>query len=112
MPRSRAEPVVEAVELDAVATPHADQLTRSVATLVEASVTGDIQAAGTALAEIEHRVRDVEPRASVPFATSVSEFVRDGWTCRYCGANTIAPPVLRVLSRLHPQDFPYHGHVP
>jgi hypothetical protein len=107
-PLSGTERVLEAVELDAVATPHADQLTRSVVTLVEASVGGDAQAASAALGEIAHRVRDVEPRAGVPFATSVSVFVRDGWTCRYCAAKTIAAPVLRVLSRLHPQDFPYH----
>lgn len=45
----------------------------------------------------------------MPFATSVRVFVcQGGWTCRYCAAKTIAPPVLRVVSRLHPQDFPYH----
>lgn len=91
-----------------MASPHTDLLTRSIATLVEASVGGDSQAARAALIDIEHRIRDVERRAGVPLATSATVFVRDCWTCRYCAAKTIAPPVLRVLSRLHPQEFPYH----
>jgi 5-methylcytosine-specific restriction endonuclease McrA len=33
---------------------------------------------------------------------------RDSWTCRYCRARTIAPPILRFLSELYPDEFPYH----
>ncbi|MDP8908131.1 MAG: HNH endonuclease [Chloroflexota bacterium] len=41
-------------------------------------------------------------------ATSLTVFRRDRWTCRYCGGRTIAPPVLRALSSLYPDEFPYH----
>jgi 5-methylcytosine-specific restriction endonuclease McrA len=51
-------------------------------------------------------VREVAERTDVPLATRVAVFVRDCWTCRYCGATTIAPPVLRVLSRLYPRAVP------
>ncbi|MBV8734918.1 MAG: HNH endonuclease [Solirubrobacterales bacterium] len=33
---------------------------------------------------------------------------RDYWTCRYCRAQTVAPPVLRFLSEIYPEEFPYH----
>jgi 5-methylcytosine-specific restriction endonuclease McrA len=35
---------------------------------------------------------------------------RDCWTCRYCRARTVAPPVLRFLSEIYPEEFPYHPH--
>jgi hypothetical protein len=35
-------------------------------------------------------------------------FRRDCWTCRYCGGQTVAPPVLRVLSHMYPDRFPFH----
>lgn len=35
-------------------------------------------------------------------------FVRDGFIDRYCGQRLIFTPVLRLLSRLFPDDFPLH----
>lgn len=35
-------------------------------------------------------------------------FVRDGFIDRYSGARLVFPPVLRVLSVVMPDDFPYH----
>jgi len=35
-------------------------------------------------------------------------FVRDGFIDRYSGERLIFPPVLRVLSSVLPEDFPYH----
>ena len=32
---------------------------------------------------------------------------RDFFTCRYCGIRTIFTPVLRAISDIHPEDFPY-----
>jgi 5-methylcytosine-specific restriction endonuclease McrA len=37
-------------------------------------------------------------------------FARDSYTCRYCERETIAPPVLRVVSRVYPELFRYHPH--
>jgi hypothetical protein len=37
-------------------------------------------------------------------------FRRDGWICRYCGGKTVFFPVMAVLGRLFPQEFPYDSH--
>ena len=78
------------------------------AQLVDASLRSAPADVESALAAVEHRVADIEPRRGLPLATTVSVFQRDCWTCRYCAGTTIAPPVLRVLSRLYPDRFPYH----
>jgi hypothetical protein len=83
-------------------------LAEAVKALVDASVAADVSAAEGALSAIEHRILDIEPRRGVPFAETVAVFKRDCWTCRYCGGRTIAPPVLRLLSRMYPDRFPYH----
>lgn len=84
------------------------KLADAVAALVDASAGGDRRAVEAALGAVEHRVRDIEPRSGLSLATTVAVFERDHWTCRYCGGKTVAPPVLRVLSRLYPEQFPYH----
>ena len=91
-----------------MASPHAAELAEAVAALVDASLASDPSSVETALAAIEQRVVDIEPRRGVPLATAASVFKRDCWTCRYCAGTTIAPPLLRVLSRLYPERFPYH----
>jgi hypothetical protein len=35
-------------------------------------------------------------------------FARDSYTCRYCERQTIAPPVLRVVSHVFPTRFRFH----
>jgi hypothetical protein len=35
-------------------------------------------------------------------------FVRDGFLDRYSGTRLLFPPVLRLISQLLPQDFPFH----
>jgi 5-methylcytosine-specific restriction endonuclease McrA len=39
---------------------------------------------------------------------STRVFIRDGFIDRYTGDRLVFPPVLRVLSRVLPADFPYH----
>lgn len=34
-------------------------------------------------------------------------YARDGYQCRYCGGKVVLTPVMRLLSRLHPEAFPY-----
>jgi len=51
----------------------------------------------------------VEPRkSSVPLKTRLEVFRRDNYTCRYCGKKTVFLGVLRLLSSLLPNEFPYH----
>ncbi len=96
------------VELAAVASPHTARLAEAVKALVEASAAADPSHVEEALNAVEHRIVDIEPRRGVPFVEMVAVFQRDSWTCRYCGNQTVAPPVLRVLSHMYPDRFPYH----
>lgn len=91
-----------------MASPHTARLAEAVNALVDGSVATNPSAVEEALSAIEHRIVDVEPRRGVSFAEMVAVFRRDCWTCRYCGSHTIAPPVLRVLSHMYPDRFPYH----
>lgn len=83
-------------------------MAEAVKALAEASVTASPQGVEEALAAVEYRVMEIEARRGVPFGDMVAVFVRDCWTCRYCGSRTIAPPVLRALSLLYPDRFPHH----
>lgn len=37
-------------------------------------------------------------------------FLQDRFTCRYCGQRTLFVPVLRAVSAMMPDVFPYHAH--
>lgn len=91
-----------------MASPHRDGLAEAVRSLAAASLTGPREAVEASLAAVEHGVTEIERRRGLPLVESVAVFQRDCWTCRYCGGQTIAPPVLRVLSSLYPDQFPYH----
>jgi hypothetical protein len=88
--------------------PYTARMAEEVKALAEASVGASPDEVEAALAAIEHRVTDLESRRNPPFADTVAVFVRDCWTCRYCGSHTIALPVLRALSLLYPNRFPHH----
>lgn len=91
-----------------MASSHTTRLAAAVQALVDATVAVDADAKQGALAAVAHQVQEVPRRASVPVATTFTVFRRDSWTCRYCGGETVALPVLRVLSSLYPDAFPYH----
>ena len=88
--------------------PSAEQLASALGTLVAATLTGDNARAGEILAAIGQRRIEIARRRSPSIAVKVAIHVRDSWTCRYCRARTIAPPVLRFLSEIYPDEFPYH----
>ena len=41
-------------------------------------------------------------------ADMLSIFVRDGFVDRYTGEKLLFPPVLRILSEIYPDEFPFH----
>ncbi len=91
-----------------MASPHTTRVAEAVKALAEATIAANAAAVEEALSVVEHRIMDIEPRRALPLLETVAVFQRDCWTCRYCGGQTIAPPVLRVLSRMYPDRFPYH----
>jgi 5-methylcytosine-specific restriction endonuclease McrA len=90
------------------ASPSAEQITTALGELVAATLAGDPARAAEVLAAVGQRRIEIERRRAVPIALKVAIHRRDSWTCRYCGARTVAPPVLRFLSELYPDEFPYH----
>jgi 5-methylcytosine-specific restriction endonuclease McrA len=88
--------------------PHAEQLTASVCELAQASLRDDGARVAELLAQIGHRVAEIERRVNVPRAEQVRIYRRDSWTCRYCGLRTVPIPVLRVISSRYPDQFPHH----
>ena len=51
---------------------------------------------------------DPKARPSPSIRKWAGVFERDSYTCRYCGQKTIAPPVLRVVSKAYPTLFRFH----
>ena len=49
-------------------------------------------------------------RDTIPQWQQVELFLRDNFTCRYCGKHTIFIGTLRAVNALLPNDFPYHPH--
>ena len=78
------------------------------ATIVRARIAGDESAALTAIDDIAftplERKKERWPAQSV----IAMAYARDRYQCRYCGKRLILTPVLRLLSRLYPEQFPYH----
>jgi hypothetical protein len=76
--------------------------------LVATTLGDDAAQAEQVLAEIGQRRIEIERRRAMPTTLRVAIHRRDSWTCRYCRARTIAPPVLRFLSEIYPDEFPFH----
>ena len=73
-----------------MSSPHTARLGEAVKALVDASVAADPSAVEAALAAVEHRIVDIEPRRGVPFAQTVAVFQRD------CLARRARPPQVRT----------------
>ena len=92
--------------------PTAERLTAGVRELAKATLGEDTTAANDVLARIAHRVAEVEPRTSVPLATTVAVYRRDSWTWILrrtdypdpCTANS--QPFTRTTSRITPTGRP------
>jgi hypothetical protein len=64
----------------------------------------------SAIARREYPFVPAPPAVSRKYteAQALSVFVRDGFVDRYSGDLLVFPPVLRVLTALLPDDFPFH----
>jgi hypothetical protein len=81
---------------------------------------GAIERACTALCSKGAAAAGAALRAEYPFVVSIPEnrrynelqslqvFLRDGFIDRYSGQRLVFPGVLRLLSKLLPQEFPFH----
>jgi hypothetical protein len=73
-----------------------------------ALASNDIVAAGRVL-DADYPFKSIEPSTrKYTQIQSVGVFMRDGFIDRYSGSRLVFPGVLRLLSILLPQKFPYH----
>lgn len=93
-----------------VASPIAQHLADALEQLVAATLQADGPATARILAAIGQQRIELERRRGVSIGLRVAVHRRDCWTCRYCRGRTVAPPVLRFLSEIYPDAFPYHPH--
>jgi hypothetical protein len=88
----------------ALADPYPDALAR----IINARIEGD---QATALAEM-NQIRFLPPERKAERWPAMSViagvYARDRYQCRYCGERVILTAVMRLVSRLYPDLFPYH----
>jgi DNA-directed RNA polymerase subunit RPC12/RpoP len=76
--------------------------------IIKACIAGDEVAASKALAGIRFEPRLRRPER-LPSRTVIARiYARDNYHCRYCGERVILTPVMRLVARLYPEQFPYH----
>jgi len=87
-----------------------DALVASLSAVVAALLEGRHGDANTLVATLRHASDGRLSRPVLPTTTIARVFVRDNFTCRYCGVRTVPPVVLRVLSVLYTDELPYDPH--
>ncbi|RKQ90875.1 HD domain-containing protein [Solirubrobacter pauli] len=124
VPEEPAEGVPAALVIPEPDNAVADQLARVVRALV-AREPDQALAEISSLAGVTARTHPIErmptlPRGQWPKSTHgqtrnpaigviARVYVRDGFTCGWCGRQTIPTQVLRLLSHAFPEQFPYHN---
>lgn len=90
--------------------PDRDDYPEVIAVIVTQLVSGDREGAERLVAEIAYPRRTISRRPAIPRPLMVSVFRRDCWTCRYCGRRTVFYPVMSLLGKIFPEQFPYHSN--
>jgi hypothetical protein len=82
--------------------------TATIRRVCDAIDTDDVESAVTAL-RADYVFAPLAPVTRNYGPTAMTRvFVRDGFIDRYSGARLLFPPVLRLLSAILPEEFPYH----
>ncbi len=69
---------------------------------------GDLEGARSELHEIRFEPAPRRPERWPATSVIARVYARDCYQCRYCGEKTILTPVMRLLSRFFPDEFPWH----
>jgi hypothetical protein len=75
---------------------------------VQAMLEGNQTEATSALQMIGHEPGSDRTSRSIPKHVEVGIYLRDRFLCRYCGKRVIFGPLLRLVSDLQPDLFPWH----
>ncbi|MGH3695672.1 MAG: HNH endonuclease [Pseudonocardiaceae bacterium] len=76
--------------------------------IIKARIAGDEVSASRALAGIRFEPRLRRPERCPSRTVIAGIYARDNYHCRYCGERVILTPVMRLVARLYPEQFPYH----
>ncbi len=72
-------------------------------------IDGDVEGGRSVLDEIRFEPTPSSGVKRWPSTTVIARvYARDCYQCRYCGERTILTPVMRLLTRLYPEEFPMH----
>ena len=88
--------------------PETDEYPARLEAVMNAIVREGIEAGARELTSIAYARKVLRSRPVLPQRIAASIFKRDRFHCRYCGARTVPTPIMRLLARLYPQEFPYH----
>jgi 5-methylcytosine-specific restriction endonuclease McrA len=90
--------------------PGPDAILDEIGHAAAAMIAGDRAAADRAIDRIAHEPQQLERRRKLPQALVASVLWRDRSRCRYCARACLPPSVLRLVSAIWPDSFPYHLH--
>jgi len=88
--------------------PSPDAVPEALQAVVAALVNDDVSMARAHIDVIAFHRQDATLRRAPPPQVLAEIYDRDRYQCRYCGRKTVLIEVMRLLSGLFPEQFPYH----
>lgn len=88
--------------------PPEDEYPEVLGVVVQALASGNKKQAAFALSAIAYRRRDIERRPPLSRELQARVFVRDKFSCRYCGGRLILTAIMELVSVVFPDAFPFH----
>jgi 5-methylcytosine-specific restriction endonuclease McrA len=91
-----------------VARPQTDDYPKQLEQVVVSLLSEGRAAAAEQLAPIAYPRREIAARSDPPESIVAAIYKRDRFCCRYCGARVIPTQIMRLISEIFPEDFPYN----
>jgi len=88
--------------------PQDDNYPETIDSAIRALLASGLEAGREALLEIAYPHRELPRRPGVPKALAARVYLRDHFTCRYCGGRVILTSVMEVLAGVYSDIFPFH----
>ncbi len=88
--------------------PQTDDYPEELEQVVIALLSEGRDAAAELLAPIAYPRREVAARSEPSETVIVSIYKHDQFHCRYCGCKGIPTQIMRLISDIFPDEFPYH----
>ncbi|HET7590169.1 MAG TPA: HNH endonuclease [Solirubrobacterales bacterium] len=88
--------------------PQTDNYAEELRDVIAALISNGRDAAAEKIAPIAYPRREVAVRSEPSEPLIAATYERDHFHCRYCGCRVIPTQVMRLLSEVFPEEFPYH----